>query len=181
MKVSLCILILFNAVRVAMMRLWYRKRFCAGMIQRISPLASLELCGQGTLQMGHNLCVSRGASFQTLGSGTLSIGDRVFFNRGCIISCQRKITIGAGCVFGPDVKIYDNDHHFSIEGVDLSKHKVGDISIGEGTWVAANVVILRNTKIGKHCVIGAGAVVKGEIPDHSLVTTDRALTVAPIK
>lgn len=133
------------------------------------------------MRLGYNLCVSPWSSFQVLGKGLLDIGDKVFFNRGCMISCHQKVSIGKGCVFGPDVKIYDNDHFFSSEGLDLSRHKLGDISIGEGTWVAANVVILRDTHIGKHCVIGTGAVVKGEVPDHSIVTSERSLNIRPIK
>ena len=31
-------------------------------------------------------------------------------------------------------------------------------------------MILRNTHIGDGCVIGAGVVVKGDIPPHSIVT-----------
>ena len=174
-------LLLFNVGRIFWKKLRYRPRFRTHPIQRISPRASLELHGQGQMNLGYNLCVSPLCCFQALSSGLLEIGDKVFFNRGCIISCHQKVTIGKGCVFGPDVKIYDNDHSFSKEGIDLSAHKLGDISVGEGTWVAANVVILRNTHIGKHCVIGAGAVVKGTIPDHSLVTTDRTLIISPIE
>lgn len=43
------------------------------------------------------------------------------------------------------------------------------VSIGENSFIGAGVVILPGTKIGKLCIIGAGAVVKGEIPDYSVV------------
>ena len=174
-------LLLSNVCRIFWKRLRYQTRFQASAIQRISLRASLELYGQGRMLLGYNLCVSPWCSFQVLGKGLLDVGDKVFFNRRCMISCHQRVSIGKGCIFGPDVKIYDNDHFFSAKGLDLSRHKLGDISIGEGTWVAANVVILRNTHIGKHCVIGAGAVVNGTIPDHSLVTTDRTLSISPIE
>jgi acetyltransferase-like isoleucine patch superfamily enzyme len=44
----------------------------------------------------------------------------------------------------------------------------GPVRIGPDTWVAAKVTILRNTSIGRGCVLGAHAVVKGEIPDFSI-------------
>ena len=41
--------------------------------------------------------------------------------------------------------------------------------IGAFTFVGSGAIILPGTKIGKGCVIGAGSVVRGEIPDHSVV------------
>ncbi len=40
------------------------------------------------------------------------------------------------------------------------------VRIGEGTWVGSTAVILAD--VGKHCVIGAGAVVTKPLPDHVL-------------
>lgn len=57
----------------------------------------------------------------------------------------------------------------------------GGVSIGNGTWVGANVTILKNTRIGENCVIGAGTVISGVIPDHSIVTGGRNIDIVPIK
>lgn len=43
------------------------------------------------------------------------------------------------------------------------------VSIGENSFIGAGVIILPGTTIGKLCIIGAGAVVKGNIPDYSVV------------
>ena len=43
------------------------------------------------------------------------------------------------------------------------------IIIGEDTWIGANVTILPNVKIGKCCMVGAGAVVTHDVPDYSVV------------
>ena len=53
--------------------------------------------------------------------------------------------------------------------------------IGARVWVCANVVILRGTRIGNDCVIGAGNVVKGNIPDGSLVTGPRELHIEKLR
>jgi acetyltransferase-like isoleucine patch superfamily enzyme len=44
----------------------------------------------------------------------------------------------------------------------------GPVRIGPDTWVATKVSILRGTTIGRGCVLGSHAVVKGEIPDYSI-------------
>lgn len=112
--------------------------------------------------------------------GVLTIGNNVSFNRNCILICRKEIAIGDNVIFGPGVTIYDHDHIFTDEGIQPG-YKLGSVIIEKGCWVAANVTILRNTHIGEGCVIGAGAVVKGDIPPHSLVTSDRKMNIVPIE
>jgi virginiamycin A acetyltransferase len=40
------------------------------------------------------------------------------------------------------------------------------VKIGEGTWVGSAAVILAD--VGRHCVIGAGAVVTSPVPDYAI-------------
>ncbi len=49
--------------------------------------------------------------------------------------------------------------------------KFESCSIGDGSLIGMNAVILQNARIGKECVVAANAVVVegAEIPDHSLV------------
>ena len=43
------------------------------------------------------------------------------------------------------------------------------VSIGEGSYIGINAVIVGNVKIGKHCVIGANSVVTKDVPDFCVV------------
>ena len=54
------------------------------------------------------------------------------------------------------------------------------MSIGDDTWIGANVVVLPNVSIGKCCVIGAGAVVTHDIPDYSVAVGVPAKVVKKI-
>jgi acetyltransferase-like isoleucine patch superfamily enzyme len=51
------------------------------------------------------------------------------------------------------------------------------VRIGPDTWIAAKVTILRGTRIGRGCVLGAHAVVKGDIPDYSIAVGSPAKVV----
>jgi acetyltransferase-like isoleucine patch superfamily enzyme len=69
------------------------------------------------------------------------------------------------------VYISDHGHEFH----DVSKpiacqsiRKVAEVKIGANTWIGKNSVILPGVTIGKHCVIGANAVVSHDIPDYSV-------------
>lgn len=112
--------------------------------------------------------------------GKLTIGKNVFFNNFCSISCMNSICIGDDCLFGEGVKIYDHDHIFG-EKVLKNKFKKGEVKIGNGCWICSNVIILRDSYIGNNCVIGAGVVIKGVIPDNSIVTIHGVNKISEIK
>jgi acetyltransferase-like isoleucine patch superfamily enzyme len=49
------------------------------------------------------------------------------------------------------------------------RQALGTITVGDNCFIGENSLILCGTSIGSDCVIGAGAVVRGRIPDNSLV------------
>jgi acetyltransferase-like isoleucine patch superfamily enzyme len=166
-------LFLYNVIRISLLKL-FNKNFKASSIQRISPSVSIKMFQKGTIVLGRNLDISRNCTIIATNSGTINIGNKVFMNQNCVISAKSKISIGDNCNFGPNVCVFDNDHKYdSVNGVRTSDYSIGEISIGSGTWLASNVVVLRNSKIGKNCVIGAGCVIKGDIPDNTLVFMER--------
>jgi acetyltransferase-like isoleucine patch superfamily enzyme len=46
---------------------------------------------------------------------------------------------------------------------------LGRIVVGDNCFIGENAILLPGTTVGRDCVIGAGAVVRGTIPDNSLV------------
>jgi acetyltransferase-like isoleucine patch superfamily enzyme len=55
--------------------------------------------------------------------------------------------------------------------------KVIGVSIGAYSFVGTGSIIMPGTKIGKGCIIGAGTVVRGEVPDYSIVVGSPAEVV----
>lgn len=84
-------------------------------------------------------------------------------------------------MFGPSVKIFDNNHRFTKENGVLSSLKTDEIIIGNNCWIASNVIILKGTHIGDNCVIGAGCIVSGNIPSNSLVKCKNELEISEIR
>lgn len=112
---------------------------------------------------------------------SIEIGNGVYFNEGVMLSAKKKIVIGPGCQFGPNVKVFDNNHCFDKrEGVQ-SEHVSECVSIGKNCWISANVTILKGTVIGDNCVIGASCVIKGKIPNGSVVTQENSLKIAQMR
>ena len=166
-------LIIINFFRFKIKKILSKSYLDINNIQRVALSTKVKVLPKGKFKLGRNVCISENGSIFVGEEGSLNIKDKTYFNRGVFISCQNKITINENCLFGPDVKIIDNNHKFTRHnGVSASKHSFGEIIIGKNTWIGANVVLLKNTKIGKHCVIGAGCIINQEIPDYSIVTLD---------
>lgn len=133
-------------------------------------LLALDFCiniSDGMLDLGKAI-MSRSNFNLIVKSGKCSIGDYCFFNHNCSITCLNEVVVGNKCTFGNNVVIVDHDHNRDGSGFAL-----GSVIIEDGTWVGANAVILRNTHIGKSCIIAAGSVVKGRVPDNTIYVQKR--------
>lgn len=156
-------------MRIACMKLLHGSRFTAHPLQRISPHCALKLFEKGQMKIGRNCEFAHGCDFEVHGSGTLEIGYGTYFNRYCMISAHDYVRIGKRCFFGPSVKVFDNNHKYSKESGVSTDLSTAPVIIGDHCWIASDVIILKGTTIGNNCVVGAGCIVHGVIPDGTLV------------
>ena len=99
--------------------------------------------------------------------------------QGAII--QASSVVGKHCIINTGASV---DHDCNIaDFVHISPHATlcGDVTVGEGSWIAAATTILPGVKIGKWCVIGAGSVVTKDIPDYSLAAGNRCKVIKRIE
>lgn len=116
------------------------------------------------IKFGKNVTFRKGFSLMIDKNSYVEIGEGSFFNNYCTISAMSNIKIGKHCMFGENVKIYDQNHVFKNIGtlVKDQGYKTGDIEIKDNCWIGNNSIILKNTTIGKNSVISAGVVVSNE-------------------
>lgn len=116
-----------------------------------------------TFRSGFHLYVGR--------EGNITIGEGSFFNRNFAAYAYNGIHIGNNCIFGENVKIYDHNHRFNNRGKLIKDQgfSIAPVEIGDNVWVGTNAVLLKGCKVGDNCVIGAGTVVSGTIPEGSIV------------
>ena len=136
-----------------------------------------DIDNKSTIKIGKKFATRANVLLDCKDGGKLHIGDNVFMNRGVEITCLYDIRIGNRCIFGPGIKMFDHDHSFKAHKVDINKYKFGNIIIGDDCWIGAGCIILRGTQIGQGCIIGAGTIVKGIIPNNSIVKMDRTLQI----
>lgn len=141
------------------------------------PVASLF--GTRSIHLGSDTLIGRGCTLMVgyspddavLPERGLVIGDRCVIGAGSTLTAHGSITLGDDVWFGQDVFVSDASHGYQdVEtpiGLQLGGHE--PVSIGAGTWVGHGAMILPGSTLGRHVVVGAGAVVHGEVPDHCVV------------
>lgn len=173
------ILIKFISVfKYCILKTGYGRKINARKIPKLHFSSIITAKGQVTL--GTDVSLQTNTHLVVLNGANACIGDSVSFNRNCILICRKEIQIGNHVEFGPNVVIYDHDHVYGGDGIVAGEYKCTPIIIEDNCWIGSNVSILRGTKIGKGSVIGAGCVIKGDVPPHSLVVSENKLRFMPI-
>jgi acetyltransferase-like isoleucine patch superfamily enzyme len=94
----------------------------------------------------------------------LRLGPDSFLN-GCHLSAKRSVVLGRRAWVGLGSRVFDSDQH----DYDAERSEViAPVEIGDYTWVAADVTILKGVRIGSHSIVGTRSLVTHDVPDHSL-------------
>jgi len=95
------------------------------------------------------------------------IGDRCLIGNGSGIVGHFSIEIGDDVWTGHHVYVTDQNHGYDDLTLPISRQTQPErpVRIGDGSWLGHGTVVLPGAQIGRHVVIGANSVVRGEIPD----------------
>ncbi|MEU5048871.1 acyltransferase [Streptomyces sp. NPDC021096] len=101
----------------------------------------------------------------------LRLGNGVVLGRGSHVIADAPLTIGDDCFFGPGVYVTTTNHSYDDPDVPIGKQwpRSEPVEIGPGSWIGTGAVILPGARLGRNVVVAAGAVVRGEVPDHAVV------------
>ncbi|RSI60379.1 MULTISPECIES: acyltransferase [Streptococcus] len=110
-------------------------------------------------------------------SGKVILHDGVFINNSCSFNCMERIEIGSGTMMGEGVRFYDHDHIYTAEKIEKWQWTTAPIRVGRDCWIGSNVTILKGVTIGDNTIIGAGCLVRKDIPANSVVYNDGNLIV----
>lgn len=106
------------------------------------------------------------------GAGDLLIGEHVIINSGNVLYTGNGITIGNYVAIAANCTLAPVNHEFQsrkqlIRSQSFRPSK-GGIIIEDDVWIGANCVLLDGAYLRQGCVIGAGSIVRGEIPAYSI-------------
>jgi acetyltransferase-like isoleucine patch superfamily enzyme len=77
--------------------------------------------------------------------------------------------IGDDVLFGPEVMVTAAGYRFN-DGAPVTEQAMDedDVIIGRDVWLATRVIVMPGARIGDGAIIGAGAIVTGDIPAHAI-------------
>jgi acetyltransferase-like isoleucine patch superfamily enzyme len=163
------------AFRGRLLRPWWRRRF-----QSFGEGSVLDrprwIVGAHEIAIGDRVTILQGAWLAAERDAwggerpAISIGDDVTIRTDVTISAAAGIEIEDGVLIAGGVTIVDSDHTMDGGAVNPAYNplRAEPIRIGRGSWLAEGVVVTRGSVVGEGCVIGANAVVRGDIPPHSV-------------
>ncbi|WP_162684725.1 sugar O-acetyltransferase [Spiroplasma sp. BIUS-1] len=100
----------------------------------------------------------------------LKIGNNVFINFGCTFLDRGGISIGDNTMIGPNCSFYTSNHPLDPE---KRRHIISKpIVIENDVWFGGNVIVLPGVTIGANSTIGAGSIIRKDVPKNSLVIGD---------
>lgn len=119
------------------------------------------------------LAKGRGKNFQVAQSATLRglenlvIGDNVYIGPGTILLLRHGCRIGDNVLIGPNCVISDANHGFDGSSYRFARGKGGPITIDDGAWLAANVVVTQSAYVPSRVVVGPNEVFRGDKIDDT--------------
>jgi lipopolysaccharide O-acetyltransferase len=134
------------------------------------------------IDLGENITIGVGCrleAFSADGSKTMHFGKNIQINDYVHITSMQDISVGNNVIMAG--KIYISDCTHGDYANDSESHTPADIiptqrpystapvHIGDNVWIGEGVCILPGSTIGKGCIIGANAVVKGSFGDNLII------------
>jgi acetyltransferase-like isoleucine patch superfamily enzyme len=123
------------------------------------------------IELGNNCVLSRNNILSCKG-GYIKLGDGTNIAQNSLVHSEVAVEMGKNTLVASYVYfVGGGNHDFSrtdvpvIQQPSLSR---GGIFIEDNCWFGASVIVLDGSKIGRDCVIGAGAIVNSDLPPYSL-------------
>ena len=125
--------------------------------------------GLGRLEIGRWVHIGDGNAIRCH-EGSLRIGDKAVFGRQNVVNCYLDIELGDATLVADWVYICDFDHVTADINQPIKDQGIvkSPVRIGPDTWICTKVTVTKGTRIGRGCVLGAHAVVRGDIPDYAV-------------
>ena len=130
-------------------------------------LGPVAVEGTANIRIGRNARIYPGVLLETQGHGRIVIGDNVVLSRGVHIVAFDSVTLGDNCMLGEYASLRDADHKKSQHSMRDSGHDCAAIALDSNVWVGRAACVLKGVHIGANSIIGANAVVTGNVASSS--------------
>jgi acetyltransferase-like isoleucine patch superfamily enzyme len=142
-------------------------------IDRVRLRLAVEYVTSRLGSVGKNLAFDPMTSHFATPSTTF-VGDDCFFNVGLVVS--GNVRFGNRVIVGPYVSINSGNHLFAIPGRSVRHLRyslenpefVLDVTVEDEVWLGARCAIVGGVTVGMGAIVGAGAVVIGDVAPFTI-------------
>jgi acetyltransferase-like isoleucine patch superfamily enzyme len=109
-----------------------------------------------------------------------TIGDNCAFGSANFISCTHSISIQNDVTTSSRVFIGDSYHGYEDVSLPVGRQPMrghAAVVIGEGSFLGIGSAILQGVRLGKHCYVGANAVVTRSFDDYTMIAGNPARAI----
>jgi acetyltransferase-like isoleucine patch superfamily enzyme len=133
----------------------------------LGPPVPIDLSAAVTI--GAACEIGRGVELNPWG-GRIRLGPNVFVGPYVVVYGHGGVEIGEESLISMHCCILSSNHEVPPRSVRIRSRPdlLLPTFIGAGVWLGANVTVLGGSRIGEGCVVGAGSVVRGELPPFSV-------------
>lgn len=174
----------YFAYRLAVIMLFARGRVVTmGASPALEPSSRVATDAQSHISFDRRVYVKAGSNIEALDGGVIAIGAHTFVNRFCSIVSRCRIDIGANCLIGDGVSIYDHNHNTTdtTQPYRLQGYTGRPIKIGNNVWIGAKVFIGAGVVIGDNAIVGAHTVITKDVPPDCIAHGHTELVVRPVR
>ena len=101
----------------------------------------------------------------------IEIGTNSSINRRCYLDGRGGLSIGNNVSISPEVHLITAEHDLN----DASfSYITAPIELGDFVWIGTRAIVLPGVRLGKGCVVGAGAVVTKSFESNSVLVGNPA-------
>jgi acetyltransferase-like isoleucine patch superfamily enzyme len=139
---------------------------------RVCAWRSVRVVPEGKVRVGDGVQFWSGPLAQEivcLRGAEVEIGADSMFNAGVSIRAVRRVSIGARCLLGALALVRDEENG-----------RVAEVVIADDVWIGHGAIVCPGVSIGRGSVVGAGAVVRGDVPASSIAIGNPA-TIRPLQ
>lgn len=110
-------------------------------------------------------------------TGRVSLGHDCTINPFAVV--RGRVRTGNGVRIGAHASVIGFNHRFDDPSRPVFEQGIETlgIEIGDDVWIGSGALVLDGVCIGSHAVIGAGAVVTRDVPDHAIVVGNPARVI----
>lgn len=138
----------------------------------------IRVIGKKYISIGKNVNILNGARMEAIDkwknknyTPKIKIGDNVSIGQNFHIISASDLEIGDNVTISGNVFITNIDHVYEDinENVLNQDIEVKNTQIAEGCFIGYGASIQAGTILGKHCVVGTNAVVRGKFDDYTVI------------